>query len=100
MIPMTSAVVPPYPFMSNFVITESNLVTQEQKESLKRILERAFNRDGIRANTVSGANSQMFSREIQSVIDSEDFQQTNDPKERKELLAEVLLDWVICIANE
>ena len=100
--------VPPPPAMypmvpgiqGTFTITFESLKDLEQQQAYQRIMQRSFNRDGISGSAQAGANNQIFMKEVQSIQQSEEFKKSDKPSERMEMVAEILLDWVICIANE
>jgi len=65
-------------------------------------MERYFKITGIRSPINGGLpNNIVFRKDIESIQETPEFmQQTTDFRRKKEMLAEILIDWVICLADE
>eukprot|EP00347_Sterkiella_histriomuscorum_P011819 403370981 len=68
---------------------------------INKILERNFRIYGIRNNINGGLpNNTIFRKDIQSVIESTDYISCDNIRDKKELLGEILIDWVSCFTDE
>ena len=71
-------------------------LTQSQQAIIQKIMERNFRMFGIRSQVNGGLpNNAVFRKDVESIQESQEYQKAPvNSKERKEMLAEVLIEYV------
>ncbi|CDW91187.1 cytochrome b5-like heme steroid binding domain containing protein [Stylonychia lemnae] len=86
---------------SNPIFNWGNLSASQQL-AINKVMDRYFRLTGIRSQMNGGLpNNIVFRKDVENISETAEFMSPNtDFRRKKEMLAEILIDWVICLADE
>lgn len=78
------------------------VLNEHQKSYIAKIMQRDFYRYGIRNDLFNNGlpNNAIFKKDLLSVSESSEYKQAETREEQKEMIGEVLIEWVNCFLVE